>query len=98
VGITGETNFRVLVLVHEGNEPVQDRGTFRLNGALIKVEKNIIQKNRPFHLWCWRRWRWRRRRLWLSRWWRRRGRRGWRRGSRGGVPGLGQRVTQQASY
>src|SRR5262249_27256947 len=99
VRIAGETNFRVLVLVHEGNEPVQDCGAFRLNGAFIKVEENIIQQNRPFHLRCWRRWRWWWRRFWLCRWGRGGGRGGGRwRGRRRGVWRLGQIVAQQTTY
>src|SRR5207249_5932231 len=85
IGVSGKTDLLVFVLVHESNESIQDGRRFRLDGALVKIKENIIENNRPFHLWrrrWWRRWRrrWRRWRRWWRRWWwwrRRRWRRRW---------------------
>src|SRR6185436_4829748 len=80
IGIASEINLLIFVLVHEGNQPIQNCPGFRLDVALIEVKEHIIQNNRPLHFRCrWRRWwRWwwrrsrlRRRRRWRWRWWRR---------------------------
>ena len=47
--MAGQARLLIFVFVHESNQPIQDRGGFRLDVALVEIKKHVIQYNRPLH-------------------------------------------------